>query len=81
MEAAGIEPASEINASNLPAVSCDNTQVPSAANALQHAGTSCRSEAPIDAALHKVIAAWNSLPHNIQQAIVMLADSQFSSGP
>jgi hypothetical protein len=81
MEAAGIEPACESGASVLAVDGYEKDIKPGAANTLQRSDVGCRSTAPIDAGLHKVIAVWSSLPDNIRQAIVMLTDSQSPSGP
>jgi len=76
VEAAGIESAGDDDASVLAVHRYENDVAPGAAIRLQHSDADCRSAAQIDAALHKVIAAWGRLPANIRQAIVMLADPQ-----
>jgi hypothetical protein len=75
MEAAGIEPASEIDATNSAASGCENQETPSAANALHDSDSNCLNLASIDADLRVVIGAWGFLPHNIRQAIIMLVES------
>jgi hypothetical protein len=48
--------------------------MPCAALALQTTGTACRQLSPVDADLHKVIAAWQNLSANVRGAILSLVD-------
>ena len=73
MEAAGIEPAEKIDATDSAASGSENPPPPRAANALHSSDTNCLDLSSLDADLQEVIAAWNEIPFNVQQAILMLA--------
>jgi len=74
MEAAGIEPASDFDATDSTASACENQQTPCAANALHDCGMGCPCLTLLDAELHKVIVTWAQLPTNIKRAIVTLIE-------
>jgi hypothetical protein len=74
MEAAGIEPASDFDATGqLPCgrVICEECR---AANALQGPCSDCHWMAFLDADLQRIVAAWNGLPAAIKAAFVVLGD-------
>lgn len=75
MEAAGIELASEDDATDSAVSSCENQQVPCAALALQYSDSNCLNLASVDADLQEVVTAWSDIPHSIRQAILVLAHS------
>ncbi len=72
VEDRGLEPLKEIDAKPTDAMGCDSRDGPGAANALHDLGPDCLRLALTDPALRKVIAAWNSLPPHIRQAILLL---------
>ena len=74
METAGIEPAGESDATDLPPSGYANQVTPSAANALHDSDTKCLELSSIDATLRNVILKWHMLPANVRQAIIMLTD-------
>jgi hypothetical protein len=76
MEAAGIEPASNLAATGqLPygRVICEEYR---AASALYNACSSCLNLTSVDADLQRVVAAWVALPEAIRRAVVVLIESQ-----
>ena len=72
MEAAGIEPASENDATDSIACSCENQPTPRAANVLHCSDSNCLIMASIDADLRNIVLAWNGIPENVRQAVVLL---------
>jgi hypothetical protein len=73
VEAAGIEPAYEIDATNSAASGCENQETPTAANALHGSDSNCLNMALIDADLREVVLAWSGIPASVRQVIVTLA--------
>jgi hypothetical protein len=70
----GFEPATEMEATALPAGTCDNEPSRCVALALQTSGTSCHQFSRVAPDLHTVIAAWQTLPTNVRGAILNLMD-------
>jgi hypothetical protein len=79
VEAAGIEPASEIDVTSSAASGCEKQETPSAANALHCSDSKCLDLASIDADLREVLLAWSALPKSVRQVIVLLAKSSRST--
>ena len=78
-EAAGIEPAGEIDATTSSTSACENQQTPSAANALHLNDSNWLDLSSIDVTLRMIIDEWDVLPVNMRQAIQKLVASR--SGP
>jgi hypothetical protein len=75
VEAAGIEPASEIDATDSTASVCENQQPPRAANALHGSDANCLSLSLADSDLHFLITIWSGLSVEVREALVALAKS------
>jgi hypothetical protein len=73
LEAAGIEPACEIDATDSAISSCETQPAPRAANALHGSDSNCLRLSSLDADLQEIIAAWKNIARNIRQAILVLA--------
>jgi hypothetical protein len=73
VEAAGIEPAEKINVTDSAASGSENLPPPRAANALHGSGSNCLHLSSLDADLREIVAAWNGIPFNVQEAILVLA--------
>jgi hypothetical protein len=90
VEAAGIEPASDSDATDIVCWGCDNCQAPCAARALHSSGTSGQSLTLNDAAGHcqcafelgsetELIAqAWPHLPQHVRDSILLLVQAALS---
>lgn len=79
LEAGGIEPPLDSDATNNQPCGCEFCTDPCAANALHSCGSNCQFMATIDADLQSVIAAWERLPEAIRRAITGLVHSQQGS--
>jgi hypothetical protein len=79
MEAGGIEPPRETDATDVCNCVCENLADPCAANALHSCGSNCHNLSLFDAELQLVILAWNRLPMPIRNAIMGLVHSQEGS--
>jgi hypothetical protein len=76
MEAAGIESASDFDATDQLPCGCVFCEECRAANALHDDCSSCLNLTSADADLQRVVAAWVALPKVIRRAIVVLIESQ-----
>jgi len=72
MEAAGIEPASDFDATGKLPCGCVFCEECRAANALQSKRSTWLNMASLDADLHRVIASWPALPGPIRAAMMAL---------
>jgi hypothetical protein len=75
VEAAGIEPAGEIDVTTSIASACENQQTPGAANALHLNNSNWLDLSSIDVTLLIIINEWDALPVNMRQAIQKLVES------
>ena len=76
MKAAGIEPASDFDATGKLRCGCVICEDCRAANALHGPCPDCRWMASLDADLQGIITVWNGLPAAIKAAFVVLVRSQ-----
>lgn len=79
MEAGGIEPPLESDATDNEPCGCEFCNDPCAANALHSCGPNCPSLAAFDADLQLLIDGWQRLPDVIRRAILGLVRSQEGS--
>jgi hypothetical protein len=79
MAEAGIEPASDSDASAESLCSCEFCQGYRAARALHSDRSNCLDVASLDHDLQEVIAVWGKLPKRIRATIMALAETAGSS--
>ena len=75
VEAAGIEPAGETDASDSVTNSCENQEPSCAALALQNGDCNCLNSASIDADLRELLDSWDCLPVTAKTAVLAIVRS------